>query len=58
MGHPFAFTADANILLPLASFIKDLSFEKTEKNFAITSNVIGAPGRIRTSDLTLIRGAL
>ena|SRR3989339_1196458 len=23
MGHPFAFTADANTLLPLVSFIKD-----------------------------------
>ena len=26
MGHPFAFTAEWNILLPLASFIKDPNF--------------------------------
>jgi hypothetical protein len=44
MGHPFAFTADANTLLPLVSFIKDLSFEKTEKKLFVNPINIGLDG--------------
>jgi hypothetical protein len=32
VGHPFAFTADANTLLPLASFIKNPILKKSEEN--------------------------
>lgn len=37
MAHAFAFTADANTLLPLVSFFKDPSFKKTEKKLLLNS---------------------
>ena len=36
MGHPFAFTADANTLLPLVSFIQNRIFKKSDEKFCAT----------------------
>jgi len=43
VGYPFAFTADANTLLPLADFIKEVILKKiTRKLFERTILVEGS----------------
>ena len=59
MGHPFAFTADANTLLPLVNFIKNPILKKSEENFFVHPFVGGGePGRFRTCDLLVANETL